>query len=202
LNEDFVFIVISAPSGTGKTSICQRLLAACPNLRFSVSHTTRKPRPGEEEGKDYFFISETSFREMIARGEFVEWVENYGQFYGTSITAIDSCRKEGRDLIIDVETRGARRLKECYPGGIFVFVLPPSFAELKKRLIKRGFDGEEGMRRRLDKACEEIREVAWYDYAIFNECLGEAADRLRAIYVAEKSRVGRLRGRIDVFLKK
>jgi guanylate kinase len=202
LNEDFVFIVISAPSGTGKTSICQRLLAACPNLRFSVSHTTRKPRPGEEEGKDYFFISETSFRERITRGEFVEWVENYGQFYGTSITAIDSCRKEGCDLIIDVETRGARRLKECYPGGIFVFVLPPSFAELKKRLIKRGFDGEEEIRRRLDKACEEIREVAWYDYVIFNECLDEAADRLRAIYVAEKSRRERLRGRIDVFLKK
>jgi guanylate kinase len=167
-----------------------------------VSHTTRKPRPGEDEGKDYFFISETSFRQKIARGEFIEWVENFGQFYGTSIATIDSCRKEGCDLIVDVETRGAGRLKERYPAGIFVFVLPPSLAELKNRLIKRGFDGEEEMRRRLDKACDEIKEVAWYDYVIFNECLDEAADRLRAIYMAEKSRRERLMGRIDVFLKK
>ncbi|HLA05332.1 MAG TPA: guanylate kinase, partial [Syntrophales bacterium] len=147
-----LFIVISAPSGAGKTSLCRHLLALCPGLRFSVSHTTRTLRPGEEEGKDYFFISETSFREMIARGEFVEWVENYGQFYGTSIKAMESCLENGCDLIIDVEPRGARKLKEKYPNAVFVFLLPPSMEELKDRLIKRGFEGAEEMKKRLDKA--------------------------------------------------
>lgn len=195
-----IFIVISAPSGTGKTSICRRLLDLCPNLRFSVSYTTRAPRPGEEDGKDYRFVSEHSFREMVARGEFVEWVENYGRFYGTSKKKIEECLKKGSNLIINVEPRGARRLKESYPGGIFVFILPPSMAELRKRLLKRGLEGEEAIEKRLSKAGEEIGEVLWYDYVIFNERLDEAVDQLRSIYVAEKSRRGRLMGRISDFL--
>lgn len=194
-----LFIVISAPSGTGKTSICRHLLALCPGLRFSVSHTTRTLRPEEEEGRDYFFVSEDSFREMIARGEFVEWVENYGQFYGTSIKAIESCSEKGCDLIIDVEPRGASKLKEKYPDAVFVFLLPPSMEELKDRLRKRGFEGEGEMKKRLDKAREEIREVVWYDYAVFNDCLDEAVARLHAIYIAEKTKRERLMERISAF---
>jgi guanylate kinase len=194
-----IFIVISAPSGAGKTSICRRLLDLYPNLRFSVSYTTRAPRPGEEDGKDYYFISEQSFRDRVAHGEFVEWVENYGCFYGTSKKDIEDCLGGGCDLIVDVEPRGARKLHESCTGGVFVFILPPSMAELKKRLLKRGFEGEEAVRMRLSKAEEEIREVLWYDYVIFNERLDEAVDQMRSIYVAEKSRRERLMGRISDF---
>jgi guanylate kinase len=195
-----LFIVVSAPSGTGKTSILRQLLAKCPNLRFSVSHTTRAPRPGEENGKDYYFISRQSFKEMIVRDEFVEWVENYGEYYGTSKNAVEECLREGCDLVIDVEPRGARRLKECYPNGVFVFILPPSMDELKNRLIKRGFEEEEARKKRLHKAHEEITEVVWYNYIIFNERLDEAVDQLRSIYVAEKSRRERLMVRLNDFL--
>jgi guanylate kinase len=190
-------IIISAPSGAGKTSICRRLLDKWPNLRFSVSHTTRAPRPGEKDGRDYHFISAAVFKEKIARGEFVEWVENYNQFYGTARTAIEPLLDQGFDLIIDVEPRGAKELKINFPAGIFVFILPPSWQELKNRLIKRGCEKEDAMQKRLRQAREESREVIWYDYAIFNDRLGEAVDQLSAIYVAEKTRRKRLMGRIN-----
>lgn len=196
-----LFIILSAPSGAGKTTMCRRLLASCPNLSFSVSFTTRMPRPGEEGGKDYYFISEESFKEKIAQGEFVEWVENYGQFYGTSRKVIDSCLKKGCDIIIDVEPRGAGKIKAIYPRGILVFVLPPSWEELKNRLIKRGYDKEEELRGRLAKADDEIKEVVWYDYIIFNDCLDEAVNQLHAIYIAEKTRRERLMGRVSDFLR-
>ena len=192
-----LFIVISAPSGAGKTSICWRMLDKWPNLKFSVSHTTRLPRPGEKDGKDYHFISVAVFKEKIARGEFVEWVENYGQFYGTARATIQPLLEQGFDLLIDVEPRGAKELKINFPGGIFVFILPPSWLELKNRLIKRGCEGEDAMQERLQKAREESRAVIWYDYAIFNDRLGEAVDQLSAIYVAEKTRRERLMRRIN-----
>lgn len=192
-----ILIVISAPSGAGKTSICRRLFDLCPNLRYSVSFTTRTPRPSEENGKDYYFVSVPLFKEMIDRGEFVEWVENYGQFYGTPKKIIEDCLKKGRDLIVDVEPRGARKLKERYSDGIFVFILPPSMAELRGRLVKRG-SGE--IEKRLITARKEIEEVLWYDYTIFNERLDEAVDLLRSIYVAEKSKKDRMMGRINDFI--
>ncbi len=196
-----LLIVVSAPSGTGKTSICQRLMDLWPNLRFSVSYTTRLPRAGEQEGKDYHFVSEEVFRQKIGRGEFVEWVENYGHFYGTAEATIRSLMAEGRDLLIDVEPRGAKELKKTFPGAIFVFFLPPNFAELEKRLRKRGFDGKEAIQGRLAKAFEESREVVWYDYVIFNDNLQEAVCRLSAVYQAEKSRRERMMERIKVFLR-
>lgn len=192
-----LFIVISAPSGAGKTSICRRLLDKWPNLRYSVSYTTRTPRPGEEDGRDYYFISPSVFKEKIAQGEFVEWVENYGQFYGTARASIQPLLEQGLDLLIDVEPRGAKELKINFPGGIFVFILPPSWQELKNRLIKRGCEGEAAMKERLHQAREECKAVIWYDYALFNDRLGEAVDQLSAIYVAEKTRRKRLMGRID-----
>ena len=172
-------MIISAPSGAGKTSISREFLRMFPDIRFSVSCTTRPPRPGEVNGKDYHFISEELFRERIAEGEFIEWVENYGQLYGTSKKSMDVCLKQGKDLILDIEPRGARVIREHYPRGVFIFILPPSLSELKTRLLKRG-ESAAVMERRLKTSLDEIREASCYDYIIFNEKLDEAVDRFRA----------------------
>jgi len=193
-------MVVSAPSGTGKTSICREFIKMYPNIEFSVSYTTRPPRPGEVHGKDYYFISEDAFKEQIAQGEFAEWVENYGYLYGTSRKTMSAFLK-GTDLILDVEPRGAKTLKQNYLGGVFVFILPPSMDELKWRLSRRGVENEGIMKERLEAAMDEIGEIVWYDYVIFNDRLERAIDYLRAIYLAEKSRRDRLIGKIRNFLK-
>lgn len=196
-----LFIVVSAPSGTGKTSVCQQLMKKWPDLKFSVSYTTRLPRSDEKDGEGYHFISETLFREMIAQGEFAEWVENFGNLYGTARSTVDSSLGMGYDILIDVEPRGAKKLKQTFPGGIFVFLLPPSWEELHNRLVKRGGDREEAIKKRLQQAREESKEVRWYDYVIFNDCLDATVDQISAIYQAEKARPGRLQRRIDELLQ-
>lgn len=193
-------MVVSAPSGAGKTSIIREVLKICPNMLFSVSYTTRPPRPGEEDGKDYCFVAEEAFRERIAQGEFAEWEEYSGYLYGTSAKTMKAFLEKGFDLILDIEPRGAEALRKHYPGGVFVFILPPSMDELKRRLSGRGCDNEEEMKERLDRALDEMREIAWYDYVIFNDRLESAIDQLRAIYVAEKSRRERLAEKIEDFL--
>lgn len=195
-----ILMVLSAPSGAGKTSISREILRMFPDLRFSVSCTTRPPRHGEVNGKDYHFLSEEAFREQIARGEFVEWVENYGQLYGTSKKTMDAYLETGQDLILDIEPRGAKAIRARYPQGVFIFVLPPSLSELKARLAKRGDDAAV-VKRRLQASLDEIREAFWYDYVIFNERLNEAVDRFRAIYMAEKSRRDRFHDQIAEFFK-
>lgn len=195
-----LLLVVSAPSGAGKTSICRETLRAFPELRFSVSSTTRPPRPGEVDGKDYFFLSPEEFRERIDRGEFVEWVENYGQLYGTARNTMDAFLAQGHDLILDIEPRGAKAIREVYPRAVFILVLPPSLDELKSRLAKRG-ESAEVMERRLRTALDEIRAALWYDYVVFNDRLDEAVDRFRAVYLAEKCRRGRHDERIAAFLR-
>jgi guanylate kinase len=199
-DSDGLYIVVSAPSGTGKTSVLREVLRLCPNMLFSVSYTTRPPRPDEQEGKDYYFISDKAFRDRINQGEFAEWEEYSGNLYGTSAKTMKTFLEKGVDLILDVETRGAKTLKKNYPGGIFVFILPPSIGELKKRLNKRGFESEQMMNKRMDKALDEIKESIWYDYTIFNDRLENAVDTLRAIYVAERSRRERSANKIKCFL--
>ena len=197
---DSVIMVVSAPSGTGKTSICRPLLREFPALRFSVSFTTRPPRRGEADGRDYHFVTPDAFREKIQAGDFVEWAENYGHLYGTSRGVIEEIRGRGEDILLDVEPRGARALKEIYPKGVFVFVLPPDLAELQRRLWKRG-DGDEEVRRwRYQKARDEIQEVFWYDYIVVNDRLEQAIERMRAIYLAEKCRRERQMGIVSPFL--
>ena len=195
-----LLMIVSAPSGAGKTSICRKILQMFPNVRFSVSLTTRSPRPGETDGKDYDFISTEEFRERIARGEFVEWVENYGQLYGTSKKTMNAFLKQGYDLILDIEPRGAKAIREQCPQGVFIFILPPSLSELKSRLSRRGESGAV-MERRLQSSLDEIREALWYDYIIFNDRLEEAVDRFRAVYIAERSRRDRFTERIEAFFK-
>ena len=194
-----MFMVVSAPSGTGKTSILREVLKKCPNLRFSVSCTTRPPRPGEKDGKDYYFIADDAFRERIKQGEFVEWEEYSGYLYGTSKKTMHTFMEDGFDLILDIEIRGAKSLKNQYPGGVFVFVLPPSLDELKRRLSKRGADEAVMVEKRLSRALDEIRESSWYDYIIFNDRLETAIDQFVSIYVAEKNKRERVAARIEDF---
>jgi len=194
-----MFLVVTGPSGSGKTSVCKALLKMFPQLRFSVSLTTRPPRPTEADGMDYHFISEAEFRDRIRRGDLIEWAENYGQLYGTSRENMGATLREGHDLLLDVDTRGARALKKAWPGGIFVFVVPPSIEVLEKRLRGRGSETEETIRRRFDNALAEIREIVWYDYVVMNDELDAAIDRLRAIYVAEKCRRERMMVKIKPF---
>lgn len=197
--EKGLVIVLSAPSGTGKSSICRRLLAACPDVEFSVSYTSRTPRPNEINGKDYHFISREDFQQRIDQGEFVEWVENYGHFYGTSGKAMKEVLGRGKDLLLDVEPHGAKKIKKKFADGIFVFVLPPSLDELLNRLKKRGHESPEAIQTRFNQAERELKEVMWYDYAIFNDDLETAIKQMIAIYRAEKCKISRLHGKIDRF---
>lgn len=191
-------MVVSAPSGAGKSSVCRRLLDIYPEINFSVSVTTRAPRPGERDGKDYHFVSVNEFKQMISRGEFAEWVENYGNFYGTSKRTMDSFLSRGNDLLLDVEPRGAGEIRKMYPQGVFVFILPPSIDELRRRLARRG-ESEDVLQRRVDASLSEIKEAMWYEYIVVNEKLGDAVERFRAIYLAEKSRTYRFTDKIDEF---
>jgi guanylate kinase len=194
-----MFMVVTGPSGSGKTSVCKALLKMFPRLHFSISLTTRPPRPAETGGKDYHFVTEAEFRGRIQSGDLIEWAENYGQLYGTSRETMEAALREGHDLLLDVDTRGARTLKKAWPGGIFVFIVPPSIEVLQKRLKGRGSETEEAIRRRFDNALAEIREVVWYDYVILNDELDAAIDRLRSIYVAETCRRERMMVKIKSF---
>jgi guanylate kinase len=199
-NLEGLYIVVSAPSGTGKTSILREFLKMYPNLLFSVSYTTRPRRPGEKDGKDYYFISEEAFKDKLDRGEFAEWEENYGYLYGTSSKTMKEFLQKRFDLVLDLDWRGAKTLKKNYPGGVFVFILPPSTSELEKRLRGRGVESKQDIDKRLAKALDGIKETIWYDYLIFNDNLETAVDTLRSIYVAEKSRRERLAHKIKDFL--
>jgi guanylate kinase len=196
-----LIIVLSAPSGTGKSSICRRLLGVCPDIEFSVSYTSRTPRPNEIDGKDYHFISREDFQRRIDQGEFVEWVENYGHFYGTSGKVMNEVLGKGKDLLLDVEPHGAKKIKKKFEDGIFVFVLPPSLDELLNRLEKRGHESPEVIKTRFTQAERELKEVMWYDYTIFNDDLETAVKQMIAIYRAEKCKTSRLHGKIDRFFK-
>lgn len=195
-----LLMVVSAPSGAGKTSICRELLRMFPDVQFSVSSTTRQPRPGEMNGKDYFFISREDFRARIERGEFVEWVENYGDLYGTSKKTLDAFLEKGYDLIMDIEPRGAKAIRQHYPRAVLVFVLPPSLPALISRLASRG-ESADAVECRLRRARDEIREALWYHYIIVNEKISEAVDKFRAIYIAEKCRPDRYAETIAAFLR-
>lgn len=196
-----IFIVVAGPSGVGKTTLCTELIHQIPDIKFSVSYTTRPPRPFEVNGKDYFFISEKKFRERIKKGEFAEWAEKYGYLYGTSKETMTEYLRRDSDLILAVDTHGARTLKVGYPGGIFVFILPPSLKVLKERLMYRGAEKKASLEKRFNSAVEEIKETIWYDYIIINDRLESAVDHLRGIYLAEKSRRERMAKKIEDFIK-
>jgi guanylate kinase len=176
--------VISGPSGVGKSSLLGRVLARDPGLRFSVSHTTRRPRKGEEHGKDYFFVDEERFRELIDQEAFLEWAEYQGNLYGTSLEAVSGPTDEGYDLILEVEVQGARQLRERLSRSVSVFLIPPSLEALESRLRRRASDQEAVMRKRLERAREELTEIHGYTYVVVNENLDQAVTSLLHIIAA------------------
>jgi guanylate kinase len=173
--------IISAPSGTGKTTLCKKLVSSLPDLKFSVSYTTRHPRPGEVNTTDYSFISRNDFMSMVAGKEFLEWAEIYGEFYGTSKKRLEELTASGFDIILDIDTQGAMQIKEKLKEGTYIFVLPPSVEILKERLEKRMTNSKEEIEKRLKNTVSEIKSYTKYDYVIINNIFENALRELEAI---------------------
>jgi guanylate kinase len=187
-----MLVVVSAPSGAGKTSLCEWAVAAVPNLVHSVSHTTRAPRSHEMDGRDYHFVDAATFRSMVTRGEFAEWAEVHGHLYGTARAVLDGYFAAGQDVILDIDTQGAAILREAHPAGVFVFVVPPSWDVLGRRLRQRHSESEEEIQRRLARAREELRHYAEDQYVIVNDDFARAAEELKAVILAERRRSSRV----------
>lgn len=179
-----IALVLSAPSGAGKTTLIRRLCAEFPCLGYSVSCTTRKPRANEVDGKDYIFLSRQDFEQRRLAGEFAEWAEVHGNLYGTPLAPVREMLAEGRDALFDIDVQGAAQLKLNLDNAAFIFILPPSMRELERRLRFRGEDDEDTISRRLANARRELCEATWYDALIVNDDLDAAYDRLRSAYVA------------------
>jgi guanylate kinase len=173
--------VISAPSGAGKTSLCQALVLNTPGLEFSVSYTTRAPRPGEVNDRDYTFLGEEEFREMTEGGMFLEWARVHGAFYGTSRQRVAEALDAGTSIMLDIDVQGAKQLKGAFRDGVFIFILPPSRDALRERLFGRGDSTEEEILRRMKQAADEMREYLWYDYVIINNDFDTALKELEAV---------------------
>lgn len=178
--------IVSAPSGAGKTTLCKRLVSALPNLRFSVSYTTRRPRPGEVNDKDYTFVSREDFLRMVDHSEFIEWAEVHGELYGTPGKRVQKFLDEGNDVILDIDTQGAMQIKEKYREGIYIFILPPSLKALRKRLEKRMTDSGQQIEKRLRRAILEIKTFSRYDYVIINDVIENALREFEAIIISQR----------------
>lgn len=179
-----VVLVVSAASGTGKTTLVKKLLEAFPQFGYSISCTTRPPRAGEVDGKDYHFLSREEFIRRREQGYFAEWAEVYGNFYGSPLQPTLDMLAQGQDVLFEIDVQGAAQLHLTIPQACCVFILPPSLAELERRLRQRGTDSDEVIRRRLDSAAQEIAEAHWFDYWVVNDDLEGAYDALRAAYLA------------------
>ncbi|PYN42621.1 MAG: guanylate kinase [Candidatus Rokuibacteriota bacterium] len=184
--------VVSAPSGAGKTTLCREIRLRLPDLAYSVSVTTRPPRPGEIDGADFRFVGSPEFRAMLARGEFAEWATVHGNLYGTRARALEDALATGRDVLLDIDTQGAAQLRARYPDAVLIFILAPSVKELEQRLRERRSDMDADIERRLVRAREEIALWRQYDYLIVNRDVKEAMEQLESIILAERCRVARL----------
>ncbi|OGK95106.1 MAG: guanylate kinase [Candidatus Rokubacteria bacterium RIFCSPHIGHO2_02_FULL_73_26] len=185
-------VVVSAPSGAGKTTLCREVRLLLPDLAYSVSVTTRPPRAGELHGADFVFVSEAAFRDMLVRGEFAEWATVHGNLYGTRARVLDEALAAGRDVLLDIDTQGAEQLRGRYPEAVLVFIVAPSMYDLEQRLRERKSDAEAEIARRLARAREEIALWRRYDYLIVNRDVKEAMEQLASIIQAERCRTGRL----------
>ena len=195
-----VLLIVSSPSGAGKTTLCHRLLAEFSDARFSVSHTTRPPRQGEVPGRDYHFVCAAEFDAMVRDDAFVEWAQVHGNRYGTAHAEIHAAAAARRDVVFDVDYQGAAQIKRRYPEAVAVFVLPPSLEELRRRLVSRGTETPESLERRFEAAIGEISHHAEFDFLLVNDDLDAAYDRLRAILIAERIRHRRQRASAERLL--
>jgi len=184
--------IVSAPSGAGKTTLCKQLVETLPNLGFSVSFTTRRPRAGEVNDRDYTFISRQDFRSMADQGAFIEWAEVHGEFYGTSKKRVEALLAEGNDVILDIDTQGAMQIKRRFHDGISIFVLPPSLQILRERLETRMTDSEQEIDRRFKRAADEIKTYREYDYVIMNNNLDDAVRKFKAIIISQRSSIRKI----------
>ncbi|MCX7156026.1 MAG: guanylate kinase [Rhodocyclales bacterium] len=192
--------IVAAPSGAGKTTLVGRLMAEDPLVQHSISYTTRAPRPGEQDGREYHFIDAQRFLSMRERGEFAEWAEVHGNFYGTSRLWLEQRTQEGRDILLEIDWQGAQQMRRQFPEAVSIFVLPPSIAELERRLRARGADSEDVIARRVAAAYGEMRHVDEFDFVIINNDLDVALGELKAAVCASRLRFPRQRARHpDVF---
>ncbi len=188
MGDEGLLYIVSAPSGTGKTTLLKRVMDYFPDIKFSISYTTRPPRPGERDGEDYHFISAQRFQQMVKERAFAEWAEVLGNRYGTPLDAIREIRSQGIDLMLDIDSQGAKQIKERFNGGVFIFILPPSLEALEQRLKARGGDEQEVVEFRVSKARDEMKQVVWYNYAVINDNFEEAVEQLKSIIIAERCR--------------
>lgn len=188
--DPFLLLILSSPSGAGKTTLTRKLQVSFPALRFSVSHTTRKPRANEVDGKDYHFVTREEFDELVARDAFVEWAEVHGNCYGTSRAEIERARSEPgvSGMIFDIDYQGARQIRAKIPEVVSVFILPPSMLELERRLKGRASETEETLSRRFKAAIEEIEHYGFFDYLVVNDDIEKAFSHLQGVVLAERSR--------------
>jgi len=191
-----LLLVVSGPSGAGKGTICKALLNKNDQIKLSVSATTRKPRTGEVDGVNYFFIEKEKFTQMIENGEFLEYAQIYDNFYGTPKAAIMECLEKGQDVILEIEMQGASQIKEVCPDGVFIFVLPPSLEELKNRIVGRGTETAEEIEKRFSCAFDEINKIVDYDYFIVNDDVEKSVKQVEGIILSEKNKVTRYKDSI------
>ena len=187
-----LLFIVSAPSGTGKTTLCKQIVASVPNVWHSISCTTRRPRPGEEDGRDYYFIDDATFQGMIDRQEFVEWARVYGHCYGTPRKAIDERLDHGTDVLLEIDAQGAAQIKKKYDDAVLIYILPPSLKALRARLQTRAGDSAAEIKRRLQKAREEVWSYREYSYIVRNDDLKQCLKELESIFWAERIKTKRV----------
>lgn len=186
-----LLLVVSGPSGAGKGTVCKALMKKQKDIHLSVSATTRKPRTGEVEGQSYYFLEEDIFKNMIDNNEFIEWACFCQNYYGTPKAKVEQYLNDGKDVILEIEVQGAMKVRSAYPEAVFLFVLPPSMSELKKRITQRGTESESVIQERLETAAWEFSHIAKYNYILLNDDVDLAVERFQAIIKAEKVRTER-----------
>lgn len=189
--EQGILFVLSGPSGAGKGTVCKALMGRLPEMHLSISATTRQPREGEQHGVNYFFKTKNQFQTMIESGQLLEWAKVYGNYYGTPRTFVEDKLAEGSDVLLEIDIQGAMQVKETYPDGVFLFLIPPSAMELEARILGRGTETDDSFAARFGAARDELQMMSKYDYVVVNDVVEAACERIESIITAEHCSVAR-----------